>query len=100
MGSHFASTRPAGLRRLVLANAAASKELSNLNRKRFRKQLPRETQDVLDRVEAAKAWDSKEAGAALQEFARRHACTVFPFPEDMMASLRLSAEDRTVVMAM
>jgi L-proline amide hydrolase len=100
MGSHFASTKPAGLRRLILANAPASKELSNLNRKRFRKQLPKEMQDVLDRVEEAKAWDSKEAGVVMWEFARRHACTVFPFPEDLMATFRLSREDRTVVMTM
>jgi len=100
MGSHFASTRPAGLRRLILANAAASKELSILNRTRFRKQLPKEMQDALNRVEKAGAWDSKEAGVVMTEFAKRHACNVFPFPEDLMASMRVSREDRTVVTTM
>ena len=95
MGSHFAHHRPTGLRRLILANAAASKEHSIANRKRFREQLPQEMQDVLHRVEHENAWSSEEAGVVMTEFNRRHACTVFPFPEDMMASIRAS-EDRTV----
>ncbi|KAG0646179.1 L-amino acid amidase [Hyphodiscus hymeniophilus] len=95
MGSHFAHTRPAGLRRLILANSAATKSLSIANRKRFREQLPREIQDVLDRVEKEDAWNSEEAGGVMMEFARRHACTVFPFPEDMMASIRIGGEDTT-----
>lgn len=29
-------------------------------------------------------------------FDRKHVCTVFPFPEDMMANFRANQEDRTV----
>lgn len=100
MGSHFAYLRPAGLRRLILANAAASKSHSIANRKRFREQLPQEMQDVLDRVEKDNAWSSKEAGVVMTEFGRRHACTVFPYPEDTMASVRASNEDTTVCSTM
>ena len=96
MGSHFAHLRPTGLRRLILANAPASKSHSIANRKRFREQLPQEMQDVLDRVEKENAWSREEAGVGMMEFVRRHACTVFPFPEDMMASIRASNEDTTV----
>lgn len=96
MASEFAHLRPAGLRRLVLANSAASKSRSIENRMRYRKQLPQEMQDVLDRVEKENAWDSKEAGVVMAEFAKRHACTVFPFPEDTMASIRIGGEDSTV----
>lgn len=48
MGSHFAHLRPTGLRRLILANAAASKSHSIANRKKFREQLPQNMQDVLN----------------------------------------------------
>jgi proline-specific peptidase len=96
MGSHFAHLRPVGLRRLILANAAASKSHSIANRKIFRERLPQEMQDVLDRVEKENAWSSKEAGEVMMEFTRRHTCTVFPFPEDVMASIRASNEDTTV----
>ena len=100
MGSHFAHFRPAGLRRLVLANAAASKSHSIANRRKFREQLPQEMQDVLDRVEKENAWSSEEAGVVMTEFERRHVCTVFPFPEDVMASVRASNEDTTVCSTM
>jgi len=100
MGSAFASTRPDGLRKLILANSAASKELSILNRKRYRKQLPKDMQDVLDKAEESGTWGSKEVGVVMEEFMRRHACNVVPIPEDIVASIRLSNEDRTVVHAM
>lgn len=100
MAAHFAHLRPAGLRRLVLVNAAASKSRSIANRVRYRVQLPQEMQDVLDRVEKANAWSSKEADMVMTEFGRRHACNVFPFPEDMVASIRAGNEDTTVCSAM
>lgn len=100
MGSAFSATRPEGLRRLILANAPVSKMASILNRKKYRKQLPQDMRDVLDRNEAAGTWSSKEVGVVMQEFARRHVCNVSPVPEDVMASVRMSNEDRTVVSAM
>jgi proline-specific peptidase len=96
MGSDFAHLRPTGLRRLILANAAASKSRSIANRTRFREQLPQEMQDVLNRVEKENAWSSEEAGVVMTEFGRRHACNVVPAPEDVMASVRASDEDTTV----
>jgi proline-specific peptidase len=100
MGSAFSATRPEGLRRLILANAPVSKKASIQNRKKYRKRLPQGMQDVLDKAEKDGAWNSKEVGVVMKEFARRHACNVDPFPEDMMASIRMSNEDRTVVRAM
>ena len=100
MGSDFAHLRPAGLRRLILANAAASKAHSIANRKRFREQLPQEMQDVLIRVEKENAWSGEEASVVMTEFGKRHACTMFPVPEDMMASVRASNEDMTVCQTM
>ena len=100
MASHFAHLRPVGLRRLILANAASSKAHSLANRMRYRKQLPQEMQAVLDRVEKEDAWGSDEAGAVMAEFTKKHVCTVFPSPEDVMASVRASSEDTTVSTAM
>ena len=100
MGSHFASRRPKGLRRLILANAPASKNYSIMNRRKFRRMLPEEMQAVLNRAEERGEWCTKEVNVVMEEFARRHACTVYPFPEDLMASMRLSQEDKTVVSAM
>ncbi|KUJ13965.1 proline-specific peptidase [Mollisia scopiformis] len=96
MGSDFAHLRPCGLRRLILVNSAASKAHSIANRKRYREELPQEMRDVLDRVEKENAWSSKEAREVMAEFSKKHVCTVFPFPEDGMAAIRISNEDTTV----
>jgi proline-specific peptidase len=100
MGSVFSATRPEGLRKLILANSAASKVASRVNRHKYRKQLPKEMQDVLDKNEAAGTWKSEEVAGVMLEFARRYVCNVWPFPEDIMASVRVSQEDTTVADAM
>lgn len=100
MGSHFASTRPKGLRKLVLANSPASKNYSIMNRRKFRGMLPEEMQVVLNRAEEKGEWSTKEVNIVMEEFARRHACTVYPFPDDLKASIRLSQEDTTVASVM
>ena len=99
MSSAFCATRPEGLRKLILANSPASKVASRLNRYKFRKQLPQEMQDVLDKNEAAGTWKSAEVGAVMLEFTQKHVCNVWPFPEDIMASVRMSEEDTTVATA-
>ncbi|PVH86176.1 alpha/beta-hydrolase [Cadophora sp. DSE1049] len=100
LGSAFASTKPTGLRKLILSNSAASKALSIANRWKFRKQLPQEMQEVLDHADKTGNWNSKEVGAVMQEFTIRHVCTVSPLPDDVMVSERLYDEDTTVATAM
>ncbi|KAH7311967.1 proline iminopeptidase [Rhexocercosporidium sp. MPI-PUGE-AT-0058] len=100
LGSAFAATKPAGLRRLVLSNSAASKALSIENRMKCRKKLPQEMQDVLDHADRTGDWRSKEVGAVMNEFNVRYICTVVPLPDDMKESGRLYGEDTTVATAM
>lgn len=100
LGSAFAATKPAGLRKLILSNSAASKKLSIANRLKYRKQLPQEMQDVLDKAEETGDWDSEEVGRVMEEFGVRHLCTVSPEPEDFKAAGKLYAQDKTVVDAM
>ncbi|KAK0105390.1 hypothetical protein ONS95_004235 [Cadophora gregata] len=100
LGSAFASTKPPGLRKLILSNSAASKALPIANRWKLRKQLPQEMQHVLDHADRTGDWNSKEVGAVMQEFSVRHVCKVTPLPEDVVVSERLYGEDTTVATAM
>jgi proline-specific peptidase len=100
LGSQFAATRPAGLRRLILANAAASKALSLANSNIYRKCLPQESQDAISKAEGTGNFDNKDFSAAMELFREKHVCHISPLPEDLLASVRLSREDRTVTMAM
>lgn len=99
LGSAFAATKPAGLRKLVLANAAASKAASLASRVVFRKKLPVELREVLDRAEQSGEWRSKEVGVVMEEVFKRHICTVVPMPEDMVAAAE-GSKDNTVNNAM
>jgi len=100
MGSEFASTRPAGLRRLILANSAASKALSLANSNSYRKHLSQESQDAINRAEETGDFHSAEFNQAMQEFNKKHICNTFPPAEDLLDSIKMSNEDRTVVRAM
>lgn len=100
MGSEFASTRPLGLRRLILANAAASKALSLANSNTYRKNLSQESQHAIDEAEEMGNFQNPEFHKAMLEFNNKHVCTVSPIPEDLLASIKASNEDRTVIAAM
>lgn len=100
LGSDFASLRPAGLRRLILANAAASKALSLANANSYRKDLSPESQDAINKAEETGDFHSPEFNRAMVEFTKKHVCTTSPMPEDIIASLRMMNEDKTVVVAM
>ena len=100
MGSEFASTRPLGLRRLILANAAASKALSLANSNTYRKNLSQESQDTIDEAEETGNFHRPEFHKAMLEFNNKHVCAVSPTPEDLLASIKASNEDRTVIVAM
>ncbi|KAL9093879.1 MAG: hypothetical protein Q9165_003802 [Trypethelium subeluteriae] len=97
LGAAFASCRPRGLRRLVLASALASKELSIRGIQLLRKQLPQDTQEALDDAEQKGEYDSPTYQNALAIFYRKHLCRVEPFPpEELVPSLRHLTEDKTV----
>lgn len=97
-GSRFASLRPEGLKKLVLANSAASKSRSIANSTAFRKELPQETQDLMKKHEDAKTTDSEEYVKIMEMWTREHVCNV-DVPEDALVSIRFAREDNTVASA-
>lgn len=100
IGSQFASTCPAGLRRLILVNTAGSKVLSLANSNSYRKELSQKSQHAIDNAENTGDFHGEAFDNAMLEFNRKHFCTVWPFPEDLLASIRVSGEDKTVIAAM
>ncbi|KUJ21574.1 proline-specific peptidase [Mollisia scopiformis] len=98
MSSRFASRRPAGLRKLILANAPADMNLRHESAREYCLDLPQDIQEILLKHEKAKTEDSKECNEAYLEFPG-HVCNIYPFPPELVASLQ-HATDRTAVMAM
>lgn len=96
LGSEFASTRPAGLKSLVIADSPASMELWLQAADELRAQLPPEVQATLLRHEEAGTTDSPEYMAATTVFYERHVCRVVPMPEEVARSFAAIADDPTV----
>ena len=97
LGAAFAASRPRGLRRLVLASALASKELSMKGIDLLRRELLKETQRALDEAERTGEYE----GAAYQEavgfFYKKHLCHAEPFPpQELLPTLKHLNEDKTV----
>ena len=100
LGSAFASSQPRGLKRLVLASALASRQLSVEGQRLLRAQLPPETQKVLDEGAKKGEYDTPEYKASLGVFLKKHLCRVEPFPPDLSAAFKNLEEDKTVYSTM
>ncbi len=77
----YALTQPAGLESLILASPCLSIQRFLEDVTVYRKQLPNEIQEVLDKHEAAGTTDSEEYQEAVMVFYKRHLCRLDPWPE-------------------
>jgi L-proline amide hydrolase len=101
MGSTFAGKQPKGLRKLILSNSPASMPPWINAYLAYRNKLPQEMQDVLQKHEDAGTEESEEyQGIMLNEFFKRHMCSVTPWPEDFARSFEWAGKDGTVALTM
>lgn len=100
LSAKHASTRPAGLRGLVIADSPASYPLWMQEMKVLRSQLPPGTDEELARHEAAGTTDTDAYHAVAQPFYERHVCRLKPWPRDWTASFYELYNDPTVYYAM
>ncbi|MFJ8810859.1 proline iminopeptidase-family hydrolase [Streptomyces sp. NPDC102490] len=100
LSAKYASTRPAGLRGLVIANAPASYPLWLEEMEILRSRLPPGVDETLRRHEAAGTTDTEEYHAAAMHFYERHVCRLKPWPRDWQATFYELFNDPTVYYAM
>ena len=74
-------TEPEGVVSLVMASPCISIPHWLEDCAQYRRQLPTEVQEVLDRHERAGTTDSEEYKEATEEFTRRHVRKMDPLPE-------------------
>ena len=97
LGSSYATSRPKGLRRLVLANTPASVELWIQSIKKLRAELPEDVQKAIDNAERTGDTESPEYLEAVGVFYKKHLCLVEPWPApEVQAALRWLMDDTTV----
>ncbi len=95
LAAEHAVRRPAGLRRLVIADSPASMATWLAEANRLRADLPPEVQATLLRHEQAGSTDSAEYIAACRVFYDRHVCRI-PWPPELERTFAAMAEDPTV----
>jgi L-proline amide hydrolase len=100
LAAEHAVRRPAGLRRLVIADSPAAMSDWREAAAKLRARLPPSVRDALERHEATGAYDHPEYEAATAEFYARHVCRVVPNPPEVERTNQALAEDPTVYNAM
>lgn len=96
LGAVYAATRPQGLKRLVLASALASNDLSRRGIKIRRSELPSGTLEVLEKYEGKGDYDNPAYKEATMTFTKTFVCRDDPLPQDLMPALKNLSEDKTV----
>lgn len=96
LGAEFAVRRPAGLKRLVIADSPASMRLWSMAADSLRAELPAEVEKTLRQHEEAETTDSPEYLQAMQMYYNRHVCRVVPNPPEVIASFAAIDDDPTV----
>lgn len=100
LAAKHASTRPPGLRGLIIADAPASYPLWLKEMAVLRAALPAGVDDTLRRHEQAGTTDSDEYHAATKVFYDRHLCRLNPWPREYQASFYELYNDPTVYFTM
>jgi L-proline amide hydrolase len=100
LAAEHAVRRPAGLRRLVIANSPASMRDWREAAGKLRAELPPDVREALERYEATGDYDNPEYKAASDVFYARHVCRIVPNPPEVERTFQLVDEDPTVYRAM
>ncbi|TBU51889.1 proline-specific peptidase [Dichomitus squalens] len=100
LGARFATSRPSGLKRLVIASAPATMKLWVEAANSLRAQLPLDVQAILDKHEADGTTETKEYQDAVGIYYSRHLCRLDPMPKDVTDVFAALQSDQTVYLTM
>lgn len=96
LGMEHAATRPAGLKRLIVADSPASMVQWVKTANRLREGLPKDVQDTLTRCEKEGKTDTKEYEEAVMVFYKKHVIRIEPWPQPVLDSFTQLEADPTV----
>ncbi|KAL9067794.1 MAG: hypothetical protein Q9157_006691 [Trypethelium eluteriae] len=100
LGGAYAAQQPAGLRRLILADAPSSVPLMLEGELALVKKLPDKTREAIEEGERTGNYESEEYKEACLVFYHKHLCRLDPWPEEVNNALGHLAEDPTVYQTM
>jgi len=100
LGGAYASRKPKGLKKLVIASGPASVPLYVKGCQALLAGLPEETRKTLEECDAKGDHESEEFEAASAVFYSRHVCRIDPFPDEVMLAFKNLKEDPTSYLTM
>ncbi|KAK8017425.1 hypothetical protein PG993_013751 [Apiospora rasikravindrae] len=100
LGAAFASRRPRGLRKLVIANGLASSELAARGTGLLQEQMPPVMRQALEGALREEDYDSLGYKIGLEYFTRNHVCRADPMPVELLPAFKHQADDNTVYSTM
>ncbi|KAJ4419419.1 hypothetical protein N0V82_005001 [Gnomoniopsis sp. IMI 355080] len=100
LGAQYATTRPAGLRRLVIADSPSDMATWVAVANEMRSLLPKDVQETLKRCEGEGRTDTEEYETAVLEFYKWFVCRVDPMPKEFVETMEHLKEDDTVYYTM
>lgn len=100
LAAQYATTRPAGLRRLVISDSPADMATWIAVANEMRKLLPEDVQETLRRCEEEGRTDSEEYERAMLQFYKWFVCRVDPTPKEFAETMESLKEDDTVYFTM
>ncbi|KAI0193162.1 Alpha/Beta hydrolase protein [Astrocystis sublimbata] len=96
LGGSYASLRPMGLQKLVLAGAPASIPLLAQGARQLLAALPEPARTTLEECDKRGDHDSEEFETAAQEFYKRHVCRLETYPDDVVCAFKNLKDDPSV----
>lgn len=100
ISSYFATRRPQGLKKLVLANAPGSVDLHVYGLELCWKDLPEDTQRAFEEAIQTRDWKAQSYLDALTLLNKANWCRADPFPEELQQSGKNHMDDDTLTETM
>ncbi|KIJ39125.1 hypothetical protein M422DRAFT_75868 [Sphaerobolus stellatus SS14] len=100
LAADFASRKPRGLDKLIIANSPASLKLWMEGMLNWLSKFPREMQELIHKHEREGTTNTDEYKAAMQSFYNRHTCQMKPWPTELDEAFASMKEDPTVYQTM
>jgi len=96
----YATTQPAGLNKVVIASGPSDMQLYVKGTQELMSQMPENMRKTLEECDKKGDFSSPEYEEATAVWAKRHVCTLDPFPQPLQDALKNLKDDPTAYMTM
>lgn len=79
--------QPKGVKSVIFSSPCLNSSMWERDQREYLKQLPQESQDIIERSERENTTDSAEYHQAMIQFYERHVCRLLPWPEELLANM-------------